>query len=390
MNYAQKSVIVRVHEIALKGGNRSFFFNRLISNIRTSLKGLNVERIRKLHMGVEVAFEDESDWYEIKDKLKDIFGIVKFYRCYKIRPDMDLIRGFLANEIPRLEFKTFRISARRGNKNFPLTSVQINNELGKFVEELSGAEVSLANPDLNIHVELQHGDALVYYQEECGLGGLPVGTGGNVLALLSGGIDSPVAAWRMMKRGCRVSFIHFHSFPLVEGTSREKARELASILNLYQYGSTLYLVPFGEAQKAILLAVPPVYRVVMYRRFMARIAEGLAIKLNARALVTGESLGQVGSQTLENMVTVREAIDIPVLSPLIGMDKQEIIEESRRINTFDISIIPDEDCCSLFVPKHPATRSTPEEMVYLESKLSVDDIVEAALEAIEVIEVAYN
>lgn len=390
MNYSQKSVIVRVHEIALKGGNRSFFFNRLIANIRIALKGLDIERIRKLHMGVEVSFDNESEWYEIKDRLKDVFGIVKFYRCYKLRPDMDAIKNFLSDEIPKLDFKTFRISARRGNKNFPFTSVEINNELGNMVRELSGSQVKLENPELNIHIELQHGEALIYYEEQTGLGGLPVGTGGNVLALLSGGIDSPVAAWRMMKRGCRVSFIHFHSFPLVEGTSREKARELASILNLYQYGSTLYLVPFGEAQKAILLAVPPVYRVVMYRRFMARIAEGLATKLEARALVTGESLGQVGSQTLENMVTVRDAIDIPVLSPLIGMDKQEIIEESRRINTFDISIIPDEDCCTLFVPKHPATRTSPDEMVYLESKLSVDDIVEEAIEAIEVIELTYN
>ncbi len=390
MNYSQKSVIVRVHEIALKGGNRSFFFNRLIANIRIALKGLDIERIRKLHMGVEVSFDNESEWYEIKDRLKDVFGIVKFYRCYKLRPDMDAIKNFLSDEIPKLDFKTFRISARRGNKNFPFTSVEINNELGNMVRELSGSQVKLENPELNIHIELQHGEALIYYEEQTGLGGLPVGTGGNVLALLSGGIDSPVAAWRMMKRGCRVSFIHFHSFPLVEGTSREKARELASILNLYQYGSTLYLVPFGEAQKAILLAVPPVYRVVMYRRFMARIAEGLATKLEARALVTGESLGQVGSQTLENMVTVRDAIDMPVLSPLIGMDKQEIIEESRRINTFDISIIPDEDCCTLFVPKHPATRTSPDEMVYLESKLSVDDIVEEAIEAIEVIELTYN
>ena len=390
MNYSQKSVIVRVHEIALKGGNRSFFFNRLIANVRIALKGLDIERIRKLHMGVEVSFYDESEWYEIKNRLKDVFGIVKFYRCYKLRPDMDAIKKFLSDEIPKLDFKTFRISARRGNKNFPFTSVEINNELGNMVRELSGSQVKLEKPDLNIHIELQHGDALIYYEEETGLGGLPVGTGGNVLALLSGGIDSPVAAWRMMKRGCRVSFIHFHSFPLVEGTSREKARELASILNLYQYGCTLYLVPFGEAQKAILLAVPPVYRVVMYRRFMARIAEGLATKLETRALVTGESLGQVGSQTLENMVTVRDAIDMPVLSPLIGMDKQEIIEESRRINTFDISIIPDEDCCTLFVPKHPATRTSPDEMVYLESKLSVDDIVEEAIEAIEVIELTYN
>jgi thiamine biosynthesis protein ThiI len=386
MAYLQRSVIVRVHEIALKGDNRSFFFNKLIGNIRIALQGIPIERVRKLHMGVEVVLANDESWLEVRDRLKNVFGLVKFYRCYKLPPNMDNIKAFLSSQIPRLNFNTFRISARRGNKQFPMTSVKINEELGYFIKELSGAKVDLNRPELNIHVELQHGEALIYYMEEQGLGGLPVGTGGKVLALLSGGIDSPVAAWRMMKRGCQVAFVHFHSFPIVEGTSREKARELADILNLYQYRSTLLLVPFGEVQSEIILSVPPVYRIIMYRRFMARIAEAIAIKLDAKAIITGESLGQVGSQTLENLVTVRSAINMPVLSPLIGMDKQEIIEEARRIDTFDVSIIPDEDCCSLFVPKHPATRSTPEELEILESTLDIDELVDKALLGIETFE----
>ena len=383
MTYSQRSVIVRVHEIALKGGNRPFFFNKLIGNIRIALQGISIEKIRKLHMGVEVILSDEESWVQVRDRLKNVFGLVKFYRCYKLQPSMEIIKKFLSNEIPKLDFNTFRISARRGNKQFPITSVEINQQLGHFIEELSGASVDLNRPELNIHVEIQHGEALIYYMEEQGLGGLPVGTGGRVLALLSGGIDSPVAAWRMMKRGCQVAFVHFHSFPLVEGTSREKAQELADILNLYQYRSTLFLVPFGEVQREIILSVPPIYRVIMYRRFMTRIAEALAVKLNAKAIITGESLGQVGSQTLENLVTVRSATNMPILSPLIGMDKQEIVEEARRIDTFNISIIPDEDCCSLFVPKHPATHSTPKELELFEENLDIGALVDKALMGIE-------
>ena len=206
----------------------------------------------------------------------------------------------------------------------------------------------------------------------------------RVLTLLSGGIDSPVAAQRMMKRGCNVLFMHFHSFPLVDGSSREKAQELVSKLNIYQFRSTLFLVPFADVQKEIILSVPPQYRIIIYRRFMTRIAEKIALFNGAQALVTGESLGQVGSQTLENINTIRDTVSMPILSPLIGMDKQEIINEAKHIGTYETSIIPDEDCCSLFVPKHPATQSTPSEVSLIESNLDVEKLVNLAIENIEV------
>ena len=202
--------------------------------------------------------------------------------------------------------------------------------------------------------------------------------------LLSGGIDSPVAAWRMMKRGCEVVLIHFHSFPLVDGSSREKVIELTEVLNAYQYKSTLHLVPFGEVQKEIIVSVPPALRIVVYRRFMARIAEQIAEQSGSQMLVTGESLGQVASQTLENLATSRNAIKSPVLSPLIGMDKQEIINQARHIGTYDTSILPDEDCCSLFTPKHPATHSTVNEIDKAETNLQVDRLVQMAIENTEV------
>ena len=386
MSYPHNSVIVRVHEIALKGKNRPTFFTQLARNIKEALRGLPVSRVGKRHMGVEITLQPETPWDELCERLSQVFGVVKFYRCYKLPPSLDAIREFLAEEIPRLSFDSFRITSKRGNKSFPLTSPEINHDLGALVQQLTGAEVSLKDPEVNIFVEILPREALVYFEEMRGPGGMPVGVGGRVVALLSGGIDSPVAAWRMMKRGCEVTFVHFHSFPLVDGTSREKAREIVELLNRYQFRSRLLMVPFADVQRDIILSVPPAYRVVVYRRFMARIAQRLAQERGAKALVTGESLGQVGSQTLENMVTVRSVLDMPMFSPLIGMDKQEIVTEARAIGTFPISIIPDEDCCTLFVPRHPTTRTVPEEVERLESALDIDALVERAAAQAEVVD----
>lgn len=384
MYNTQNSVMIRVHEIALKGKNRPIFFDQLEHNLRQALRGMAVDQVRKRHMGVEITLAPEAAWDQIAARIKQVFGVVKFYRYHKVPPSLEAIKEFLESELTKITFDTFRITAKRGDKAFPLTSLDLNKQLGAFVQQLTGAKVSLKHPGLNVFVELLPQEALVYFQETQGPGGLPVGVSGKVAALLSGGIDSPVAAWRMMKRGCQVILIHFHSFPLVDGSSREKALELTELLNLYQFRSTLLLVPFADVQKEIILSIPPAYRIVIYRRFMARIAERLANEHGAKALVTGESLGQVGSQTLENLITVRSAVTLPILSPLIGMDKQEIIGEARRIDTYPISILPDEDCCTLFVPKHPATRSTPEEMDRLEAVLDIPALVERALAQTEV------
>ena len=384
MNNPQNSVMIRVHEIALKGKNRPIFFDQLEQNLRQSLRGMAVDQVRKRHMGVEVTLAPKAAWNEVADRIKQVFGVVKFYRYHRVEPSVEIIKEFLENELTELTFNTFRITTKRGNKAFPMTSPELNQELGNFVQQLTGAKVSLKQPDLNVFVELLPQEALVYFQETEGPGGLPVGVSGKVAALLSGGIDSPVAAWRMMKRGCQVILIHFHSFPLVDGSSREKAVELAELLNLYQFRSTLFLVPFADVQREIILSVPPAYRVVIYRRFMARIAERIAKEHGAKALVTGESLGQVGSQTLDNLVTVRSAVTLPILSPLIGMDKQEIIGEARHIATYPISILPDEDCCTLFVPKHPVTRSTPKEVEQLEATLNTSALIEKAMSELEV------
>ncbi|PYN53362.1 MAG: tRNA 4-thiouridine(8) synthase ThiI, partial [Candidatus Rokuibacteriota bacterium] len=239
-----------------------------------------------------------------------------------------------------------------------------------------------------IHVEVLPAETFVYIDPSPGPGGLPVGASGTVAALLSGGIDSPVAAWRMMKRGCRVLFVHFHSVPYLPATSQGKARALVARLTEWQYDSRLLLVPFGEIQREVVLTVPPPARVVVYRRLMVRIAEALAREHGALALATGESLGQVASQTLENIARIDEAAGLPILRPLIGMDKLEITREARRLDTFEISIEPDQDCCTLFVPRHPATRMSERDVGAAEARLDVERLVAqgvagAALETFE-------
>src|SRR6185436_9108497 len=237
----------------------------------------------------------------------------------------------------------------------------------------------LYHAELEVHVEVLPGEAFVYAERSAGPGGLPIGSGGTVAALLSGGIDSPVAAWRIMKRGCRVVFVHFHSVPYLPDTSQRKARQLVGRLTQWQYASRLFLVPFGEIQREVVLSAPPPARITMYRRLMVRIAERLARRCGALALVTGDSLGQVASQTLHNLACIDAAAELPILRPLIGMDKLEITTQAEAIGTFEISIEPDADCCTLFVPRHPNTRIRAEEVAAMEAGLDVPALVAMAV-----------
>lgn len=389
MKQHQRYVTVRFHEIALKGRNRPFFIATLVNNVRRATQGMGVQRVWKGPMMVELELAPEAEWDVLRERLAKVCGVVKFALAYKLQPSLEKIEQLLAQVIPEHNARSFRISARRADKQFPLTSPEINRRLGSFVQERTEASVDLGHPELNIHVEILPREALVYFEEVPGPGGLPVGTGGKVVCLMSGGIDSPVAAYRMIKRGCRAVLAHYHAFPLVEGRSREKALELAQLLTQYQYDSRLYLVPFADLQKRVILDVPGPYRVVAYRRFMARIAQSIAQRERASALVTGECLGQVSSQTLENIATIDAAVTLPILRPLVGMDKQEITDQARALDTYDISIQPDEDCCSLFVPKHPATHTTVKQMEDLESALDIPALVQATVEQAEVREFSW-
>ena len=377
-------VIVKFHELALKGKNRPMFVRALADNLRRASKGTGVERVWTGHMMVGLRLADEADWPLVQERVRDCFGVAKFFRAYKVRPELKEVKALLTSTLKDRSFKSFRITAKRADKRFPLTSPDINRELGAFVEQLTGAKVDLTRPDQEIFVDVLPREILVHFDETRGYGALPVGVSGKVMALLSGGIDSPVAAWHMMKRGCNVRFVHFHSHPIVDTSSIEKAIELAQILTRFQYNSTLFLVPFAEIQRTIIVSTPPAYRVVLYRRFMVRIAEALSRRQALGALVTGESLGQVSSQTLDNISVIDNAAIRPILRPLIGLNKEEIVDIARRIGTFEVSILPDQDCCTLFVPRHPVIHGRVETVHELEKLLPVDSLVTEALDHVEV------
>jgi thiamine biosynthesis protein ThiI len=376
-----KSVIVHYSEIALKGNNRPWFVARLVRNLREATADLGVREVRALMGRIEVALDASADRAAVFDRLTRVFGVGNFAQAGRAPLDMDAIAAEILRDLGDRQAATFRVSARRADKRFPLTSPQIEREVGGRIKEARGWTVNLANPELTVHVDALVNEAFYFFGKERGAGGLPVGVSGRVACLLSGGIDSPVAAWRLMRRGCRVLFVHFHSYPILSRASQEKARELVRLLTGYQYRSKLFLVPFGEIQQQVVLTVAPPLRVVIYRRLMMRIAERIARYNRAQALVTGEVVGQVASQTLENMASINSVVSMPVLRPLVGMDKDEITAEAQRLGTFPISIIPDQDCCTLFTPRHPATKAGAAEVERAEAALAIDEIVERAASA---------
>jgi thiamine biosynthesis protein ThiI len=377
--------LAKYHEIALKGKNRPMFQRALLQSIRGSTRGLGVRQILHRNSRIIIDLEPQADVNSIGARLKEVFGLANFALAYRLPADLGAIKEALGNSLPlNGGIRTFRVRAARADKKFPMISPEIQRDIGAFIQEYTGWDVNLSQADLTVHVEIVPNEAYLFYDQQKGAGGLPSGVSGKVVCLLSGGIDSPVAAYRMMRRGAQVIFVHFHAFPVLWGISRDKVKSILEIINRFQLRSRLYLIPFAPIQQRLLLSVPPRYRVVVYRRLMLGITEVIASQEKAGALVTGESLGQVSSQTLQNLITIDAAVNMPVLRPLIGMDKAEIIEQSQGIGTFDISIQPDEDCCTLFVPSSPITRSTPKEMDGIERNLDWSDLIRMGVETAEI------
>ena len=375
--------VIHYHEIALKGRNRPYFVSHLVRNIERAVSDLSVERVVALPGRVMVEFGDETARVTLHARLAQVFGIANYAPAMRVALDVDAISAAVVKALEGKQFESFRITTRRANKKFPLNSMEIDRLVGGRVQAATGVAVNLSSPELTVFVEILPREAFYFFEKTNGPRGVPVGTGGRVAVLLSGGIDSPVAAYRMLKRGCRAAFIHFHGVPFLSRASQQKAKDLTEILNRYQYRSGLHLVRFGELQRQIMLTAPSPLRVVLYRRFMLRIATALAKRLRAKALVTGESLGQVASQTLENLSVIEQAADLPVLRPLIGMDKEEIISQAKAIGTYEISILPGEDCCQLFIPSRPATRSRLHEVEKVEQNLDVQAMVDSAVQEAE-------
>jgi len=378
-------VVVHYHEVALKRGNRPFFVNQLVNNIGRALRGTGIRRVKSAPGRVVVLLGKNVNWPEIRERLGKVFGVANFSLAQRTERNIDDLTDHVVAATAERRFASFAVQTKRADKSFPMPSPEINATIGAAVQAQSGAAVNLSQPELRIAVEILPREAFFSLEKIPGPGGLPVGTSGRVVALLSGGIDSPVAAWRMMRRGCRIDFVHFHGAPYQDRASRDKAVELVRLLTPCQFESRLHLVAFGEVQREIITQVRRPFRVVLYRRMMLRIAEAIAREVQAQALVTGESLGQVASQTLENLTVIQDAVGLPVLRPLVGMDKHEITEQAKAIRSYDISIQPDQDCCQLFVPRHPATRMSIALAHEVEAPLDIPALVQHACERTEVV-----
>ena len=372
------SIVVHYQEIALKGKNRPWFLGRLVRNLRRALADLDIVAVRALMGRIEIQLGPGASREQAGERVRRTFGIANFSYARRTALDIDTIARAVLDDLGDRTCGSFRVSVRRADKRFPMTSPQVEREIGGRIKQARGWRVDLDEAELTIHVELLTNEAFYFFGKERGPGGLPTGTAGRVTCLLSGGIDSPVAAHRMMKRGCAASFVHFHSYPILSRASIEKARELVRLLTTWQQRSRLYLVAFGDIQQQVVLAVPGPMRVIVYRRLMLRIAEKIARARGAKALVTGEVVGQVASQTLENLQVIGSVATLPVFRPLIGMDKEEIMVEGRRLGSYAISIIPDQDCCTLFTPRNPLTRGRLEHVEAAERALPIDEIVEKA------------
>jgi thiamine biosynthesis protein ThiI len=349
-------LIVHYHEVGLKGGNRSLFERALVRNIARASSDLADLKPRRLPGRILVPVPAGADPDSIAARTQSVFGIANLAVARGGVLSFDDICE-LAGELMRGEFETFAVRARVAHSRFPMSAREINEKLGAWLLEHIGKRVNLSDPDVTCYVEVVADLVLVYTDRLSGPGGLPVGTSGRIAALLSAGIDSPVAAVRMMQRGARATLIHFHSQPFTDASSVRNTEEIANVLTARQYETNLYLVPLAPAQEEIVAACPEELRTILYRRMMMRIGSELAKADGAQALVTGDSLGQVASQTLENLAVVEEASTVPVLRPLIGRDKTEIIEEARALGTFDISSAPCQEACVLFEPKTPVTKA---------------------------------
>ena len=377
-------VLATTNEISLKGGNRKWFERTLTENVRRAVEDLPVTTVARPAWRVLVTFSEPVEFSEAARRLHTVFGLGAVMAVEHAGFTIADLQASLAPRLADHAPKHFAVRCLRSDKTYPMTSPEIERAVGTFVQEQTGWPVRLHDPDLTIHVLVDENGLFTWTRRVAGPGGLPVGVSGRAACLLSGGIDSPVAAYMMMKRGMRLDFVHFHSVPRTDPASLEKVHDLVRVLNRYQGRARLAMVPLLEIQEQIAARCPASLRVLLYRRFMLGLAERLARRFRARALVTGESLGQVASQTIENIAAVESVSSLPVLRPLIGLDKQQIIDIARGSGTYGLSILPHFDCCSFLLPDNPATKSRADELDAAEAALDVTDLVNDALERTEV------
>ncbi len=386
-------ILLKLGEIVLKGLNRRSFEQKLTANVRRRLAPIGKFRVYCLQSIIYVEGEDGADMDTAFEALKKVFGVISLTRAAACEKDKDAIAK-LAIEYLRedmLRAKSFKVETRRSDKAFPMTSIELSQYVGNALSDAyEDIEVDVHDPELVVHIEVRDLAAYVHAMPVHGAGGLPVGCSGTAVTLLSGGIDSPVSTYMIAKRGVHLIPVHFFSFPYTSQQAKDKVIELGRLLTEYCGKMTMEVVPFTHIQEEIRDKCPEEYFTLIMRRFMMRIAEQIAQRSNAKAIVTGENLGQVASQTMEAMASTQAVMTLPILQPLIGMDKEEIVERARQIGTFETSILPYEDCCTVFTPRHPRTRPKISEVECAESKLDIDALVAEALEGIERIELDHE
>ena len=381
-------ILVHYGEIALKGKNRSFFEEKLVDNLRSSLEGLSFEKVKRLHgrIFVELSCVPASDIPNYRERMDRVFGIANYAFVKTCSRDLESIKRTAWEMVEAEEFDSFKIEARRADKGFHLNSIELNERVGaevqdRFNERGDPKEVDLEGPDLTLFLELTNERVFLYKEKINGPGGMPGSTAGKVVGLISAGIDSPVAAWQMMKRGAKVIFAHFHSYPRTDRASQDNVRELVEVLSSWQGSSKLYLVNIRAIQRRIIIDVPKRLRIIFYRRIMLKAADKIAEREKAKGLVTGDSLAQVSSQTLENLRATNETVSpsLPVYRPNIGMDKREIESRAREIGTYEISSRSSRDCCVYMRPEHPETKASLGEIREAEKSLQVGELTSEAL-----------
>jgi len=380
----ERVCLVAYHEIGLKGRNRTTFERRLQGNLDAALAGLPVKPTQRVASRLAVPVTDAAAITEVAKRIAAVPGVGTVAPGYLTSQDPSLMEqvALIALE-EAAPFETFKVEGKRSNTNNAETSMEINRRIGAFLVGQTGARVDLSNPDVTVGVTVMQADAYVFSRRLQGVGGLPVGSSGTVVSLLSSGIDSPVSTWRMMRRGAVAVGVHFSGRPQVSDESERLVAQIGSVLELSGGLGRIYVVPFGDLQKEIALESPPDLRVILYRRLMILVSEAIARVERGKALVTGESLGQVASQTLENIAAVDDAATLPMLRPLIGSDKLEIMAEARRIGTYELSIRDAEDCCTLFMPRNPETHAKLPAVLDAWRGLDTERMVGDALAALE-------
>ncbi len=390
------AIVIHYHELWLKGRNRKFYLRKLSTSIRTTLQGIHVLMIEQAGDRMIVWLRAGAPIDDVIVRLKRVPGIAFFAVAHDVDRNLDAISSAAWDEIRPLDFRSFAVRAKRSDKAFPHSSVAIEKHVGAFLQEklhaaVRSARVRLKDPDVTCFVEITPRPALVYANKIDGVGGLPANTAGRMMCLLSGGFDSAVAAYHMIKRGAHLSFVHFYAAGAKPGeSSLHVATELVRQLTPYQIHARLFRVPFDATQREIVRFAPEQFRVLLYRRMMLRIAEACANRDRALALITGDSLSQVASQTLRNLVAVDSASKLSVFRPLIGADKQDILSTARKIGTYEISSEPYHDCCPVFLPRHPALRATAATLDEAESSLNVTDMLRSALAATTSVKLVYK